>query len=236
MKNRIFIYISSGILLTAICYLLTSSFILAAIVMLVTITTSIFLIEPLISTYLIKNRKGNEAYHFISSFIISLSASKSMEISYENAVISLNEEEKKDLKSIEDHPIDEKLNYLSKYFETDIYKVFLSTMKLYEEEGGDILDVASPLLRESAAIEEERISHQKNVLKAVFQFSTLWLMSLLVMGILRFSLSTFYDILKGNAIFIALITFYFLLAIVSFVIFASGVTNEKISIKRRQKE
>lgn len=236
MKNRLIIYVSAAILLTAICFLITSSFIISGIVLLLAITSSLFLIEPLISTQITKNRKGNEAYHFINSFIISLSASKSLELSYENAVMSLNEDEKKTLKSIEDHPIDEKLNYLGKYFETDIYKVFLSTMKLYEEEGGDILDVAAPLLRESAAIEEERISHQKNIIKAVFQFSSLWAMSLLVMGILRFSLSTFYNILKGNTAFLALVTFYFLLAIVSFTIFASIVTDEKISIKRRAKE
>lgn len=236
MKNRLIIYVSAAILLTAICFLITSSFIISGIVLLLAITSSLFLIEPLISTQITKNRKGNEAYHFINSFIISLSASKSLELSYENAVMSLNEDEKKTLKSIEDHPIDEKLNYLGKYFETDIYKVFLSTMKLYEEEGGDILDVAAPLLRESAAIEEERISHQKNITKAVFQFSSLWAMSLLVMGILRFSLSTFYNILKGNTAFLALVTFYFLLAIVSFTIFASIVTDEKISIKRRAKE
>lgn len=231
MKTRLPIYLFMSVILIGICYMLTYSFLYAGMVGVLSILTFLIIIEPLVARCINRHKKSNEAYHFINSFIVSLSASKSLESSFESAIISLNKEEKDALSSISEYPIEEKLTYLGKYFEMDIYKVFLSIIRLYEEEGGDILDLASSLLRENTSIEEERISHKKNILKALFQFSSLWFMSLLVMGILRFSLTTFYDSLRSNKIFILLILVYFLIALGSFVFFALAVTNEKITLK-----
>ncbi|HBM99813.1 MAG TPA: hypothetical protein DD384_01000 [Firmicutes bacterium] len=231
MKNRIPFYIGICLLLAAVCYLLTSRIIYALLVLTVGVLLFLLFIEPLVSRYQTKMRKGEETYRFIHSFVISLSASKSMDLAFRNAAYGLSGEEKAVLESVSDKSFDERLEYLSKYFQTDIYRVFLSSIRLYEEEGGEILDIASPLLKESTAIEEDRISHSKNVVTSLAQFSSLWLMSLLVMGILRFGLSSFYQMLANHIGFILLVMAYFLIAYVSFLLFAIGITKEKIQFK-----
>lgn len=231
MKNRIPFYLVISSLFAVVCYLLTSQILYAIVILALGLALFLLLIEPLISQYQTKMRKGQETYRFIHSFVISLSASKSMDLAFQNAAIGLSGEEKEVLDSISDKSFDERLEYLSKYFQTDIYRVFVSTIRLYEEEGGEILDIASPLLRESTAIEEDRIAHSKNVMTSLVQFSSLWLMSLLVMGILRFGLSSFYEMLVHHIGFILLVLAYFLIAYVSFFLFALGITKEKIHFK-----
>lgn len=231
MKNRIPFYIVISGLFAGVCYLLTSQILYTLLVLGIGMLLFFLFIDSLISRYQTKMRKGQEAYRFIHSFIISLSASKSMDLAFQNATLGLSGEEKQVLDSVSDKSFDERLEYLSKYFQTDIYRVFLSTVRLYQEEGGEILDIATPLLKESTAIEEDRISHSKNVTTSLVQFASLWLMSLLVMGILRFGLSSFYQILINHIGFILLVLAYFLIAYISFFLFALGITKEKIQFK-----
>lgn len=228
MRNRITFYIAIPMLFAFVCYLLTSSIMYAGAVFLLGVVISLLIIEQLISKYQKKLRKGEETYRFINSFIISLSATNSMEISLQNAMLGMDKEESEIISSFQDKGLEERLNYLSRYFDSDIYKVFLSTIKLFQDEGGEILDVANPLLKESLAIEEERIARKKNALTATVQFSSLWLMSLFVMAVLRFGLSTFYESLVNNLLYIFMCLSYFGLAYVSFVVFALGVSKEKI--------
>lgn len=231
MKNRLLIYVAISFLLGALCYLLTTNLIYSVVVFGVGVVVLLFLVEQLVSKHQKKMAKGHETYRFINSFIISLSTTKSMDLSFQNALLGIDKEENKIIESVADKPTDEKLNYLAKYFDSDIYKVFLSTIKIYQEEGGEILDVAGPLLRESTAIEEDRIAHSKNVNTATVQFASLWVMSMLVMAILRYGLSSFYDSVVKNTVFIALTLTYFLIAYASFVVFALGVSKEKIDFK-----
>ncbi len=231
MKNRLIIYVSISLLFGGVCYLLTNNFIYMAMMIAVGLLVFAFVIESLIARYLKKMKKSQEVYRFINSFVISLSASKSLEISLENALIDLDEEEKKIMESINDKGFEERLEYLNNYFKSDIYKVFLSIIRLYQEEGGEILDIAGPLLKECTSLEEERITRSKNATSALVQFSSLWLMSLLVMGVLRFGLSAFYESLVANGIFMLLVLTYFLIAYGSFIIFALGITKEKINFK-----
>ncbi len=231
MKNRLLIYVAISSLLGALCYLLTTNIIYSIVVLGIGMVVLFFLAEQLFSKHQKKMARGHETYRFINSFVISLSTTKSMDLSFQNALLGIDKEENKIIESVADKPTDEKLNYLAKHFDSDIYKVFLSTIKIYQEEGGEILDVAGPLLRESTAIEEDRIAHCKNVNTATVQFASLWIMSMLVMAILRYGLSSFYDSVVKNTVFIALTLTYFLTAYISFVAFALGISKEKIDFK-----
>ncbi len=231
MKNRLPIYLIVSLIFGGVCYLLSNNLIYALIVFSIGMLMFVVMIEQLVAKHLKKMKKDQDVYRFINSFVISLSASKSLEISFENALLDLDEEEKRIVETVNDRGMEERLEYLNNYFKSDIYRVFLSIIRLYQEEGGEILDIAGPLLRECTALEEERIVRNKNATTALVQFSSLWLMSLLVMGVLRFGLSAFYDSLIHNTLFIMLIMFYFLIAYGSFVIFSLGVTKEKIDFK-----
>ncbi len=231
MKNRILLYIAISFVLGALCYLLTTNLLYSIIVLALGIVVFLFLIEQLVSKHQKRMEKGHETYRFINSFIISLSTTKSIDLSFQNALLGIGKEENKIIETVQDKPVDEKLSYLSKYFDSDIYKVFLSTIRIYQEEGGEILDVAGPLLRECTAIEEDRIAHSKNITTAIVQFASLWAMSLFVMGVLRFGLSSFYETIVKNTLFIVLTLAYFFIAYISFVVFALGISKEKLNFK-----
>ncbi len=231
MKNKIPVFLIVSLLFASLCYLLTSNFFLTFSVFAIHALVLCFLVNPLVVSYQDKMRKKQESYRFINSFIVSLSASNSLETAFENASIGLSGEEKEVLAETSKMRIDERLDYLAKYFPDDVYKVFVSIIRLFEEQGGEILDVAGPLMKESTLAEEERIESLKNAKQALIQFSSLWFMSALVMAVLRFGLSSFYANLVGNVGFLMMCFSYFCLSAVSFFLFALGVTKEKVRWK-----
>ena len=63
-------------------------------------------------------------------------------------------------------------------FTFDIYKLFLNIIALYEEQGGNILQMAA-LLTEKSRYQEQYLNNTVGVAKRkIIEFSTLWLFSL----------------------------------------------------------
>ena len=127
----------------------------------------------------------------------------------------------------------EKIEYLLRYFEDDIYPVFLSIVKAYLEEGGDLLEMSSQLLNEVTSNEEKHNSLETIRKKSLVQYGSLWFLSTIVLVFLRFGLSNFYDSLTKNIPYLITSIAYFLIAIVSFYIYARAYTGEKISLERK---
>ena len=68
MKNRIPFYIVISLLFAGVCYLLTSQILYAVLVLGIGMLLFLLFIDPLISAYQTKMRKGGETY---VSFILS---------------------------------------------------------------------------------------------------------------------------------------------------------------------
>ena len=95
--------------------------------------------------------------------------------------------------SIKELNEDEKIMYLSKHFKFDLYRLFVDTINLWNEEGGDILKMSQYLinqvrLKEQYLITCETIHRQKTI-----EFVVLWSISLAILAALRFALSQFFE-------------------------------------------
>lgn len=232
MRKRICFYLSISLVFAAICFLLTSDLVVAGLVMLLYILAFILVIDKLISSHVNERNVKRSCHKFIQSYVVGLSCTSSLDKALESACLSLRDEEKKLLDFLGDASSLDKIGYLRRVFQVDVYDVFLSIIDLYVENGGDILKIASAMLRENTLEEENLLLEEKDEKKALIEFSSLWGMSALVMGILRFGLSNFYEDLVGNIGFLLMSLSYFLLAIISFFMFAKSICGNDILKKK----
>ena len=165
--------------------------------------------------------------YFINRFIISLATTFSLEQAFEDASIEVKGEEKEVLDGVAHLSIQDRIQYMSLYFESDIYQMFLYVIKLYQEEGGNLLDISSPLLNEAASNEEKTNALETQEKKSIIQFASLWFLSTLILCFLRFGLSGFYDSLSKNTAYVLTSGAYFLIAIFSFCLYARESTGVK---------
>jgi hypothetical protein len=114
--------------------------------------------------------------------------------------------------------------------------MFLSIYRLYQTQGGDVLVLAEPLLKEITLEEASGDALEKIRWRNLFNFASLWAMSYLVLGFTRWGLSNFYSLLASSTSYLATEMVYFALVLVGFVLFAKRLTGEKISFQRRKKD
>jgi hypothetical protein len=194
------------------------------------------LVVPLCLHYEEKERKRHECYRFINTFIISLSVSQSGESALEAASLDMKGEEKNIYEALGRLSIEEKLGYFANYFPGTSYAMFLSIYRLFESQGGEVLQLAEPLLKEITLEEEKGDALAKIRHKNLLQFASLWGMSCLVLAFTRYGLANFYGLLAKSIPFLATQLAYFALALLSFVLFAVSYTGEKIAFQRRKKD
>lgn len=215
-------------------YLLLNNVIIGVVVFAMFEAILLLLIRPMVIEYMVKTRRRHECYQFVYSFIVSLSSLNSGEAAYFSALEGVTGEEKDITDSIAQYEAKEKLEYLANYFQQDYYKMFLSIYRIYEEQGGDILDLSSPLLTEVAEV--EKVENQKDKVKMnnLIQFLSLWGLSALILVSIRFGLSMFYQELSNSVLYIILTLLYFILVIGSSIFFTMNITGEKLKFEWRK--
>ena len=110
----------------------------------------------------------------------------------------MSEDFHRDLKGIDDLNESEKLSYLCKYFKFHIYGLFVDLINLWSEQGGDIIDMSSYLINESRLTEEYINECESISLKKTIEFAILWIFSLAILIVLRFSLGQFFEFLSAK--------------------------------------
>jgi hypothetical protein len=193
-----------------------------------------FLVVPLYLRHEEKERKRHECYRFLNTFIISLSVSQSGERALEAVSLDMRGEEKEIFDAISQLSLEERISYLARYFESSSYAMFLSLFQLYENQGGDVLELAEPLLKEITLQEETGDALEKIRYRNLLQFASLWGMSYLVLGFTRYGLSNFYSLLSVSIPYLATEMVYFVIALFAFVYFGVVFTGEKITFQRRK--
>lgn len=191
---------------------------------------SIFIFVPKITKSKKAIERFHECYHFINNFIISLSIKKTIKPSFENTVLSMDNDFKKmvdELSNLDEEKIIRHLR--GTYFPFHVYSLFIEIIDIYVEQGGDILKMSKYLLQECRLSEEylNIISSYSN--KKYLDFSILWAISLSILVLLRFTLTQFYIYIKSQIFFIAGLAILSAFIIFSIYLLVSKTT--KIEIK-----
>ena len=181
----------------------------------------VFVVNRKMKKNQLKIHRYHQCFHFINSFIISLNVKGSMSAAIQSGYETTDEETKVLIDSIKELNEDEKIMYLSKHFKFDLYRLFVDTINLWNEEGGDILKMSQYLinqvrLKEQYLITCETIHRQKTI-----EFVVLWAISLAILAALRFALSQFFERIRQTIFYqiaVAVIVLFVLASIYTLVV------------------
>ena len=109
----------------------------------------------------------------------------------------------------------ERLDYLSTYFSFYDYQLFLKVIFLWEEQGGDIIEMSKYLTGEIRNNEEYISKCETLTKRKYFEIGTLWLLALAILVFLRFALKDFYTKIKHQTLFIVSVSLIILFILFS---------------------
>ena len=225
MKKISIIFIFLSIVLGVLCYLTTSNMIFAILTAIIFIGDYIFLMRKKFKHYSSLIERVHTSYHFINSFVITLSVKDSFEDAYQNGIRINNARLNAETEQLKEMSVIERVKYLKDYFNLSIYYMFLNVVDLYQDQGGNILSMSDNLLKECTRTEKTLSDTLSIGHKHLKEFITLWVMAIGILLFMRFSLNDFYLTMLKNQLFSALIFVFFLICIISINLFVIAFTD-----------
>ncbi len=188
--------------------------------------------------YLIKKdrltRRIHACYHFINAFIISMSVKESVEDAYQSGIRYEDKELNEITENLENLKVSDRITYLREFFNLAVFKMFINVLSLYQDQGGNILNMSDELISESTRIEKSLSESLIESNRYLGQFLLLWIMSVSVLLFIRFSISSFYVSMSKSSIFVGFLLVFFILILFSIHLFI--VRFSSIVVKEDQVE
>ena len=225
MKYSIIFAILVSLLMGVCAFLSSNNIFIALAIFAIYLAYYFIFVSKKLKKYSQKLYRIHHCYHFINSFLIAMSVRNSLEEAYRSGVQGADGELKSIVEEIDNMEVNERLNYLRKYFNLSIYRLFLNVVNLYLDQGGNILDMANSLVAESTRIEDSVNKASKAVTKNVLEFVILWVISVGVLLFMRFGISQFYVSMLKSPLFLGMLVIYFLLILLSIHFLISKATE-----------
>lgn len=230
----IFLIISLG--LGSVLFIATDNIILSVGVFAVSIIFSILVCVPKLKKFNKVIERYHECYHFINNYLISLSIKKSISGALENTTMSMGANFNTIYEKMEDMNEIDKIKNLESYFPFYSYTLFLQIIDLWQEEGGDILQMSNYLFSE-IRYEEEYVTNITSLARRKYiECGTLWIICTSILILLRFSLNDFYDRIKSQSLFLiclAILAAFILVSI--YLLIDKGTTIELKGYNKNEK-
>lgn len=202
MKKYFPIFFIISLFITAAFFIATNNVPISLGIFVIYIGFTTFVISPKLSRFNKITNRYHESFHFINSFIISLSIKQSVSAALENTALTMNTNFNELYERLEDMNDNQKISYLESYFPFSTYKLFLQIVDVWQEEGGDILKMSNYLLSE-IRYEEEYVSRITTLARNKYvELASLWLIPLVIIVLLRFSLNDFYTKIKDLPVYL----------------------------------
>jgi len=211
-----------------ICFISTANIISSCSIAGITLIYFLLYVYKKIRQKQTKISRFHDCYQFINSFLISLSIKGSLTGALATALESQSEETVELVKSLEAVDPMEKVNYLKSYFTFDVYFLFLDLVNLYNEEGGDILSMSHYLLNQIREGEEYIVNAERLNRNSIVEFSVLWFFSLIILVIIKYSLSDFYVYIVNSNFYQISIVCLLLFTLVTIHIAVNKITSINI--------
>lgn len=154
-------------------------------------------------------------HDFFLTYSIDYSLDKALQIAQENASSSLKEQ----VEMLKDFKSEEKLERLSDYFSSSLYQLFLKTIHLCNNNSEDRAKTISFLLEENNRYIYNRKNLQKSIWRGLTEFSLLWIISFLILIIIRFAVNSYFNQIIKTWIYLIGIAFYFVFFLFSIHLF-----------------
>ena len=172
-----------------------------------------------------KIHRYHQCFQFINSYLISLNVKGSLNAAMESSYETADEGTKEIIDSIKELSEQEKLSYLTKYFKFDLYHLFVDTVSLWSEQGGDILKMSHHLVDQVRLKEEYLLTCESLNKSKTVEFIVLWAIALVILAALRFALSQFFDRISKTIVYQVAVIVVILFALFSIYILILRITN-----------
>lgn len=198
---NILVYLIISLLLTSVVYISSNNIILSGVTLLFSLIYFIFFNLPIYKKYTKRLKRFHQCYFFINSYIIALNIKGSTQAAMTITLDAMDPDFDEIKQSMQAMNSDEKLQHLNKYFKFHVYTLFKEIVRLWQEEGGDIIAMSSYLSNQTRII-EEYLNRTSSIKKSrILEFVILWVFSLMILVLLRFSLAQFYDSISKLAFY-----------------------------------
>ena len=173
----------------------------------------------------LKIRRYHQCFQFINTFVVSLNVKGSLSAAILSAYDIADESTKEIIDSIKELSEEEKITYLIKYFKFDIYRLFVDTISLWNEQGGDIIKMSRYLVEQARLKEEYLLSCQRLNKSKTIEFTVLWIISLVILAALRFALSQFFNRIAQTIFYQVAVVVIILFALFSIYLLINRITS-----------
>lgn len=234
-KNELFAITISAVI-CLIAYLTSNNLWIAIGVFVVYVLYYFIFARKKILVYLDEVERVHSCFHFINSFMVTLSTKDSLDDAFESGVRNPNKNLKELIEQMKDMSTIEKIKYLNKYFHFGVYHMFTNVVDIYLEQGGEIFKIGDTLYQESGRIEETITTTNTNSKKKIAEFSILWALAIVVILFMRFALKDFYSKMLNSIIFMVLLVVFFLLILISIHLFILKYVKLPIKVEEGKDE
>lgn len=235
MKKEHLLLLFCGLLLGGSAFLASGLWYFGIGVGVLSVFAGFFLIDPLAKEFSSKCRRRHECYLFVHGYLVTLSVCMSLEKAFDVATSNLSKEFHRMDETLAEMAPKEKVEYLATYFQSDLYRMFLSILKLYLERGGDVLKLSGELTAEASRVEETEQSYQKQSARKMMTFLFLWLMAVVIIVFIRFGLSSFFQSMSRSWTYVGSLAAFYLFLIASVVIYAVCHTGSRLPWLRKRR-
>ena len=214
-----------SLVFAGINYIASQNIFTTLFIFLATIVFFVLVVRRQMTKNQLKIHRYHQCYQFINTFIISLNIKGSMNAALLSSYETSDESTKEVLDSIKEMSEEEKISYLSKFFKFDLYRLFVDTVFLWNEEGGDILEMSQYLINQARLKEQYLITCETIHRQKTIEFAVLWSISLAILAILRFTLSQFYFHIRDSLFYQIAVSVIILFALFSIYILVLRVSK-----------
>ena len=195
----------------------TQELVISLVISLVLVIVITKVIQPNYSNAKVYLKAVDEANQIINSLSVQLIVTPSLD----EALVKIKNycsNYIKDIISNDSYPSGiEKMEQISFYINQPIMYVFVSQLKAYIEQGGDILNLSRQLIRQANHLKSSAYLFSSIKKRKLKEFSTVWLFSLVSLLYLRTGLETYYLlVLKNSFLFKYSVALLFLILIISY--------------------
>lgn len=206
-------------------FIASENLVSSLVIFLITVGFFVFIVRRQKDKYQNKTRRYHQCFRFVNTYIVSLSIKGSLSYARESCYNIADSKVKEIMDSIKEMDEEEQLSYLCKYFKFDLYHLFVDTISLWNEQGGDILNMSQRLINKVRLKEEYLLGCESLHKGRIVEFTILWSITLIILASLRFALSQFYERIVKIPFYQVSVIIIFLFALVSIYILVSRVSN-----------
>ncbi|MDR1697861.1 MAG: hypothetical protein LBR37_02980 [Erysipelotrichaceae bacterium] len=205
---RTLISITIAVIISLYAFTLTSNLVFTAGVLVLQFILCFFLFGRIIMRSKKKVRMYETAFSFIDSFLLHLSNYRVVKDVLENRKILFDQELNAFLDKYQEYDDNTKLIEIANFYHVTEYQIFLALIKIYEENGGEILRISNRLVEIIAEKSTLLSDYKRKSALILINNIILTVLTFLILILCRFLVTDLYRVFFSTPLFLILLAIF----------------------------